>query len=78
MIQYNPCEINNPIIERRNNQPGTTKHNINLMRVQAQNERTINQIQATVTKLLLVHTQQRTKQVSASACVTLIYWAVPV
>jgi hypothetical protein len=69
-----------PITESRKNQPGITNHNINLMRVQAQNERTITQIQATVTKLLFVHThthsQQRTKQVSAGACVTWIRWAI--
>jgi hypothetical protein len=43
------------ITESRNNQPGITNHNINLMRAQAQHERTIIQIQATVTKLLFVH-----------------------
>ena len=57
------------ISQCKNNQTGTTNHNIKLLRVQAQNERIITQIQATVTKLLFVHTQQRTKQVSAGACV---------
>jgi hypothetical protein len=53
------------ITESRNNQTGTTNGNINLMRAQTQNERTIIQIQATVTKLLLVHTPTHTYSSSA-------------
>ena len=38
------------------------------MRVQAQNERTITQIQATVTKLLFVHTHTTAYETSFSEC----------
>ena len=62
-----------PITESRNNQPVITNYNINLMRVQAQTERTITQIQATATKLLFVHTHNSARNKFQQVLVRLGY-----